>query len=46
MKRAKVLDAEAFKVSDEYRIVLGTRLQRGLRQEIGAIRRAIVRSSG
>jgi len=46
MKRGKILDADELKVLDEYRVVFGEKLQLGLRQEIAAIRRGLVRNSG
>ena len=46
MKRGKLLDADTLKLIDEYRVVFRKNVQRALRQEIAAIRRVLVRSSG
>jgi len=46
MKRSKILDADALKLSDGYRPVLRAKVRRVLRQEIAAIRRDLVRDPG
>jgi hypothetical protein len=44
MKRNKIVDADASKLSDEHRTLFRTKIQRVLRQEIAAIRRTHVKS--